>query len=242
MDSPMPVPSRRWLAAMSLASALTCTVSFVGLTLTTPTSAQSLKIGRVYDVNGTGTLTRQAGGPRPLALTEDVLVDDTIATGGRSYVAIGFAARALAKLGQHSVVTIAEESGKPVLDLHRGGVYYRLPRAGDRHAETRAVLTPNAIARTTGSVSVDVSPVGELGLVTTICIFEGTGSAAAIDGPQVQVPEDHCVTISGASLGVVTPRPLPPGFRPVPKPSGIAVIRPYPSRVSVYAGGRNVED
>jgi hypothetical protein len=68
---------------MSLASALTCTVSFVHLTLTTPTSAQSLKIGQVYDVNGTGTLTRPAGGPRPLAVTEEVLVDDTIAGRGR---------------------------------------------------------------------------------------------------------------------------------------------------------------
>jgi hypothetical protein len=80
---------------------------------------------------------------------------------------------------------------------------------------------------------VDVSPVGELGLVTTICMFEGTGSAAAIDGSRVPVPEDHCVTITGASLGVVTPRPLPPGFRPVPEPQKVAAIRQPEPRAGV---------
>lgn len=194
----------------------------VVLTLAIPTSAQPRKIGRVHDVTGMGTVTRQAAGPRALAVTEDVFVGDTITTASQSHVRIGFAPGALAELGEGSVVTIAEEAGRPVLKLDNGGVYYRVSREGDRRDEVRAVLTPNAIGRTTGSVSLKVNRAPDTVLVTRVCVLEGTGSAAALGGAEVK-----------GVLGTIVPLPPSPLLPPIPKPTNqlAAANRCYDSPV-----------
>jgi len=197
------------------AVAIACIVTFVVLTPPIQTSAQPSKIGSVYDVTGVGTVTRQAAESRPLAVTDDVIVEDTITSGSQSHVRIGFAAGALAELGEHSVMTIAEEAGRPVLNLDNGVVYYRVSREGERRDEAQAVLTPNAIARTTGSLWVKVDRASDTVLVTTVCVLKGNGSAATLDGAKVEVPERNCVTVSGGVLGTVSP--LPPQT-PIPIP------------------------
>jgi hypothetical protein len=190
-------------------AAVACLLTVAVVTLALPTSAQPRKIGIVYEVREVGEVTRQAAGPRPLAVTEDVLVDDTITTASKSHVRIGFAAGALASLGEISVMTIAEEAGRPVLNLDTGVVDYRVSREEDRRDEVRAVLTANAIARTTGEVWVKVHRAPDTALVTTVCVLEGHGSAATLDGATVELPERSCVTVTGDMLGTVSPLPPP---------------------------------
>jgi len=203
-----------------------CIVTSVVLTPTIQTSAQPGKIGTVYDVEGVVTVTRQAAGSRPLAVTDAVLVQDTITTASQSRVRIGFAAGARAELRERSVMTIADEAGRPVINLDNGTVHYGVSREGDRRDEPQAVLTPNAIARTTGSLRVKVDRASDTVLVTTVCVFKGNGSAATLDGAKVEVPERNCVTVNGSVLGAVFPLPPPPTpLPPPPKPHIISAVQ-----------------
>jgi hypothetical protein len=223
-------------------------MSVVVLMLTIPTLGEPRKIGRVYDVRGVGSVIRQAAAPRPLAVTEYVLVDDTITVARQSHVRIGFAPGVVAELGQGSVVTLLEEAGRAVLRLDDGRVSYRVSRERDRRDEVRAVLTPNAIAWTTGSVSVRVGSAPETGLVTTICVTKGAGHAEVPGKPDVPVPERHCVVVSDDVVGAVTPLPPPTPMPPdPPKPSIRATTcRPGPTitrgRLSRFSARASKQD
>jgi FecR protein len=187
----------------------------VALSVALQASAQPGRIGTVYSATGDVTVTRQAAARR-LVATEEVLVQDTIATGSDSHVRIGFTAGVRAEMNGDTVVTIAEAAGWPVLHLHDGVVSYWISRDGDRPDQALRIDTPNAVARATDSLRAKVAGTPPTGLVTTVCIFGGGGSAATPDGVEVRIPERHCVTVSGGVLGAVSPFPTFPPMTPVP--------------------------
>jgi len=81
------------------------------LSMTVWASAQPRRVGSIYDVKGTGTVTRPGEAARPLTVTADV-----------------FAGEALAQLRERSAMVITEDAGRPVLNLNNGSVYYRVSR------------------------------------------------------------------------------------------------------------------
>ena len=182
----------------------------VVLTPTIQTSAQRGKVGVVATLEGSVSVTRQATESRPLASNEDVLAQNRIVTAGESKAVIEFATKATVVLGYGSVLTISEESGSLMLDLDNGVVNYGVSREGNRSDEPQAVRTPNAIARTTGRLLVRVSRESAGGVVTTMCVWEGHGSAAVLEGAKIDVPEGNCVTVNGSALGTIFPMPPPP--------------------------------
>jgi len=198
---------------MRTAAVVACLALSIILSPMARASAQPRKIGSVYDVKDVGTVTRQGAPARPLAVTDDVFVGDTITTGGESHVVIGFGAGALADLRERSTMTITGGARNPVLNLENGVVYYRVPRDENRRDEAEAVFAPNAIARTTGDVWVKVDRASDAVIITTVCVLAGNGSAATPGGGEAKIPERNCVTVNGSILGTVSPLPPP---RPIP--------------------------
>ena len=183
---------------------------------TIQTSAQQGKVGVVDTLEGSVSITRHAAESRSLASNEDVFTQDRIVTGSDSKTRIRFAAEAIVVLGDRSAMTISEESGSPILDLDNGAVYYRASPEGNRRDEPQAIRTPNAIARTIGRLVVRVSRESATVIVTTVCVLEGQGSAAVLEGARIDVPEGDCAAVNWSALGTIFP--LPPTIFPMPPP------------------------
>jgi len=99
---------------------------------------------------------------------------------------------------------------------------YRVSHGSQLPEEVQAVRTVNALALTSGTLSVWVTTVVDGVPVTRVCVFEGNGSVATLDGRGVTIPKQHCVTVAGSDLGPAVPLPTMPPMPPVPKASHMA--------------------
>jgi len=193
-------------AALVVASIATAVI----VTVPTPTPAQLAKVGVIGAVEGMVTVTRQAAGPRPLVLNDDVLMQDRIVTSSDSSVRIQFAAHIATFIKQRSAVMISEEAGSPVLHLERGALTHQWLRGGSRQDDALSIVTPNATARAAGAIAVTTH--ASDGVVeTTVCAMAGNGFASTLGGAEIEVPDRHCVTIRGSVLGPVLPMWWKPG-------------------------------
>jgi hypothetical protein len=190
------------------AVAVASIVTTVALTVPTMAFAQRAKVGVVSAVEGMVTVTRQAAESRSLGLNDDVRLHDRIVTFSESGVLIQFAANTVTTISQRSAVMISEENGNPVLHLERGTLNHRWLRGGNRQDDALSILTPNATARAAGAIFV-ITDASDAAVETRVCVVEGSGFAGVLGGAEIEVPERHCVTISGSVLGPVLPMTKP---------------------------------
>jgi hypothetical protein len=184
-------------------------VLIVAAALTVPTAAPAeRKVGAVDIVEGRVTVTRGGAESRSLVPNDDVLAHDRIVTSSDSRVRIRFAANTATFITQLSAVMISEEKGSPVLHLERGVLTHQWLRGGNRQDDALSIVTPNATARAAGAIAVTTH--ASDGVVeTTVCAMTGNGFASTLGGAEIEVPDRHCVTISGSVLGPVLPMSKP---------------------------------
>ena len=172
--------------------------------------------GVVVSLRGKASVAHeQSPAPRPVAVNDDILVGDRIATGEGTdvYILLSPTARArLARasdlavvlqpslhLGPESAATLLAASGTASVVLESGSVggYRRWTPA----STPLSIRTPNAIGQTTGWVSVSFDPHtpqvadGSLVALTTICGGSGATSGGAIDGGMRELKSGECISV-----------------------------------------------
>ena len=195
-------------------------------------SGQAVKAGVVTTLEGTVTAARSTGAqPAALKFKDEVLLNDTIATGDRALARVLLGPAALLTVHERSILTLTPGPGPAALALDSGKLALAVAREALPGNQAIELRTPHAIAIVRGSVLIAevLRPRAsrDAAVVTIVSVLRGTARVLPLD-PATRAPLGAPVTLTALQrlrLASAAPARVEP-ISPAQIPALLAGLQP----------------